>query len=117
MCAIICVLVKQYRSEFVIPTRACAIIAITFVMLGLVSPIFVFIRGLMERSLSLEYMEIIVKALGIAYLSHISAQLCRDFGEGSVASLIESAGRLEIMILSLPLINEIIAMSEEIMLW
>ncbi len=117
MCAIICVLVRQYRSEFVIPTRACAIIAMAFVMIGLVSPIFLFIRKLMERSLPLEYMEIIVKALGIAYLTHISAQLCRDCGEGSVATLIEGAGRLEIIILSLPLINKIIGMSEELMLW
>lgn len=117
MCAVACVLIKQYRAEFAAPARISAVIAVLFVAIGLIAPIFQFLKDLMGRSLPLEYMEIIVKALGIAYLTHISAELCRDCGEGSIASAIEAVGRLEIIILSLPLLNKIITMSEELMLW
>ena len=53
----------------------------------------------------------LLKALGISLLTHVCANVCRDSGEGSIASYVELGGRLEIVILALPLIKEIVDMA------
>ena len=61
------------------------------------------------------YVETLLKALGIAVITHVCATICRDSGEGSVAGYVELGGRIEIVILSLPLIREIISSSLELL--
>ncbi len=61
------------------------------------------------------YAEIVIKALGIAILSQITSQICRDCQNASVASGVELAAKFEIFILCLPLINEIIGYAVEIL--
>ncbi len=53
------------------------------------------------------YVSVMLKGFGVAVISHICATICRDCGKPSVADLVEVAGKLEIFILSLPLISDI----------
>ena len=62
-------------------------------------------------------MKILAKAMGIAYMTQISSELCRECGENNIAFGIESAGKIEIIILSLPLINQVIELSREMVSW
>lgn len=116
-CAILCVLVKNARSEFVIPSKLAAIIIVFSFVIVLINPIFNFLKSNMASSLPLEHMKILAKSLGIAYMTQISSELCRECGEGNIAFGIESAGKIEIIILSLPLINQIIEISREMISW
>ncbi len=52
---------------------------------------------------------IVLRALGIAWLTSAAAELCRASGESSVAGWIETAGRVELIALSLPLLKELLA--------
>lgn len=115
--AIICVLIKNYRGEFLIPVRVASVILIFGVVIVLVSPIVKFLSGIMGQAMPLEYMELILKALAIAYMTQISSEICRECGESSIALGIETVGKIEIVVLSLPLIKSIITMSEEFLLW
>ena len=60
--------------------------------------------------------EIMMKALGIAAVTHISADICRESGEGTVASQVEFVGRMEILILSLPLVLELLSLAKAFLL-
>ena len=53
------------------------------------------------------YVSVMLKGFGAAVLSHICATVCRDCGKPSIADLVETAGKLEIFILCLPLISDI----------
>ena len=64
-----------------------------------------------------EYIEIILKTLAIAYMTQISSEMCRESGASSIAFGIETVGKIEIVILSLPLINNIISMAGELLEW
>ncbi len=44
----------------------------------------------------------ILKITGAAFIADFSATLCRDMGEGTVASKIEMAGRIYIILLAVP---------------
>ena len=115
--AIVCVLIKNYRGEFLIPVRLASIILIFGALVVLISPIIKFLNNIMGQTMPLEYMEIVLKTLAIAYMTQISSELCRECGENSIAFGIETVGKIEIVILSLPLINNIISMSREFLQW
>lgn len=42
------------------------------------------------------------RALGIGFVAQIGADVCRDLGEGSVASCVEMVGRAEMLMICLP---------------
>ena len=58
---------------------------------------------------------LIFKALGICYLTQFSADICRDCGESAVASAAEIFGRIQLVLLSLPLFEELIERISDIM--
>ncbi len=49
-----------------------------------------------------------LKIIGIGYLFGICADICRELGEGTVAKGVEIAGRVEIITVTLPFLEEII---------
>ena len=117
MLAIICVLIKNYRSEFLIPTRLAGVILIFGALAVLLSPIVKLLHDIMGQSMPIEYMEIILKALAISYMTQISSEMCRECGESSIAFAVETVGKIEIVVLSIPLISNIISMSGELLEW
>lgn len=50
------------------------------------------------------YINIIFKIIGISYISEFGAGLCKDAGEGAIASKIEFAGKVMILATSAPII-------------
>lgn len=50
------------------------------------------------------YLQILLKMLGISYVSEFAASLCRDGGYSSAAGQIELFGRLSILLVSMPVI-------------
>lgn len=61
----------------------------------------------MDNSFS-AYISVLLKALGIASAVQITADICRDAGESSVASKVELAGKAEILLISLPMVKELL---------
>ena len=114
--AIICILVKNYRNEFLVHTRISGILIIFGALIGMLVPILQFIERLAGQTLPLEYIEIMLKSLEIAYLTQITSTFCTDCGENGIATTIDAAGKIEIVLLSLPLIEKILTMSEELLL-
>ena len=49
---------------------------------------------------------ILLKTLGVCFLTQLSADSCRDAGEGALAAKVELAGKLFIVILALPLFQQ-----------
>lgn len=50
----------------------------------------------------------LLKALGIAYVTELSAALCRDTNETSLAAGVELAGKAEILVISFPLLRQMV---------
>ena len=111
----LCVVIKHFRAEFIIPTRVAVTIIICGVVITLIDPIIEYFNSIMGQTLPLEYMKIILKSLAIAFIVQISSEICRDCGENNIASGIETIGKIEIILLSLPMINNIISMSRELL--
>ena len=59
--------------------------------------------------LKTDYLSLVLKAVGLAYLGEFAGQLCRDAGEGSLASKIDLGTKAVIMVMALPLLKTILS--------
>ena len=57
---------------------------------------------------SLEYTALMLRGLAIGLICRISGDVCRDCGEPTVASALESAGKLTILVLAMPVLSDIV---------
>jgi stage III sporulation protein AD len=61
------------------------------------------------------YINILLKIVGIAYIAEFGAEVCKDAGESSVASKIELAGKVTIVILAVPIITSLLDLVVKLM--
>ena len=57
---------------------------------------------------------VLMKALGIGVICQFTAELCRDAGESVLASRVEFFGKIEILLLSIPLLQKLLAFAKEL---
>jgi stage III sporulation protein AD len=117
LCALVAVVIKQMRTEFEMPVRLAGSIVLLGITIAIGIPLFSYLNEMITSSALSEYAGILIKALGIAVLTHITAEVCRDCGDASAASYVELAGKFEILLLSLPLVSSILGTAAEILNW
>lgn len=61
------------------------------------------------------YFITVLKITGIAYIAEFGAEICRDAGEGAIASKIEMAGKITIVVLAVPIITSLMDLILKIM--
>jgi len=106
--AIFAAMLKRYHQEYSIILSIAAGIIILFEIFANISPAIRQISTLLSSAgLTSEYTEILFKALGVCFLAQFAADSCRDAGESALASKVELAGKIAIVILSLPLFESI----------
>mgnify|MGYP004612167799 FL=1 len=91
-------------------TAVIAAVCITFVaVIKYVFPAIGVLNGLFETTGSeSEYFAAALKSLGIAYISGFVADVCRDFGQNSIAAKAEFAGRCAVFLISVPMMTGIV---------
>lgn len=115
--AVAALIVKQLRGELALTVRLSGSIVLLGIVLGLMAPICVYLEQLAQSVGLDEYGKVLLKAFGVAMLTQLGAELCRDCGEGTVAGCVELAGRCEILLLSLPLISSVLDTARELLAW
>lgn len=109
--SILLVVVRVQRPEMAVQL-SIAIGAIIF--LSLVGKLIEVVQLLMDlalrSSVNRTYLTVLLKVIGVAYITEFGAQICKDAGENSVASKIEFAGKVMIMVMALPILLAILEM-------
>ncbi len=110
------VLLKQYKPEYaMLVSLAAAALIFGWILVDLI-PAFSVMRELMERAaLSSEVVKILIKALGVCSLCELAGQVCREAGQLAIASKIDLAGKVTILLLALPLFRELLELSLSLM--
>lgn len=84
-------------------------IVIFLFLIGKIEAVIQILEDLAVRSgIQMVYLKTILKIIGIAYIAEFGAQIVRDAGQESIASKIELAGKVLIMVLAIPIISIII---------
>ncbi|MCY7572489.1 stage III sporulation protein AD [Bacillus sp. FSL W8-0645] len=61
-----------------------------------------------SAGVNMNYVETILKIIGIAYIAEFGAQLTKDAGQGAIASKIELGGKILILVMAVPILTVII---------
>ncbi len=117
LCVAVTAILKQLRPDMVAFVRIGCTVAICTLALGVVSPMLAYVRSLFTGTSFGEIGSILLKALGVALLAQICADICRDCGENSAASGVELVAKLEILLLCLPMLEKVISTAREVLSW
>jgi stage III sporulation protein AD len=107
--------IKQWKSDFLPLVRIGAVVLCGTVLIANAKPLLSLVTTFEKNASASKYIEILFKGLGIVILTGISSDICRDSGEGTLATHIETVGKLELLLLCIPLIEEIFATAEKLL--
>ncbi len=54
------------------------------------------------------YIKVILKMIGIAYLSEFTASICKDAGQNTIAGQVDFFGRMSMIAVSLPILRSLL---------
>lgn len=103
--------VKKDKPEFaLLISLVCAIIIAFEVIKGVGNVMGQIDRIIVQCGIDIMYLEVSLKAMGIAYVSQFAAEILRDGGEGAIASKVEMAGKVAILIITVPVLGALLEM-------
>lgn len=109
LCTLLSSVVKGFKKEFSIYIIIASGLLFFSVISDYTLEIFTHIETLCQRvGIDFEFAEIILKVTGIAYISEFTSSVCRDSGETSLALKVDLAGKLIILLASLPVMESLI---------
>jgi len=109
------VTVKQHRADYAVFVEICAISIVAVFALNYATDALMQVSSLVELSgVGTDYINILIKSFGIAVITQFAGDVCRDNGNSALASCIELAGRLVIVVLSIPLIRSVSQLAMEL---
>lgn len=109
LAAILLVVVRQARPELAVPLSLVAGALLLLFVLAQVGAVVRLVEGLVARAdVEFQYVDSLLKIIGIAYLAEFGAQVCRDAGEGALAAKVELAGKVFILLLAVPIVIAVV---------
>jgi len=106
---VLLLVIRQQRPEIAVLLGLVVGVAIFFMVAQRLVAVVDFLRDLASRAKVDDlYLNTILKIVGIAYIAEIGAQVCRDAEENSVASKVELAGKVLILVLAMPIVMAIL---------
>ena len=100
---------RQHSPEYGIYAALAVGILILLYISGYLQEAIRFLTSMAERTgLGARSIGILLKVMGIAYLTEFSAQLCKDAGYGAIAMKVELAGKLMILVTALPVFQSLV---------
>ena len=109
--ALCAVVVKKNVAELGMVLALCAGAIILSCSLGALEGVKELMDTLADTAgLSPAVLAPVVKTVGIAVLTRVSTELCRDAKEGGIAAFVETAGAAAALLVSLPLLKTVLSM-------
>jgi stage III sporulation protein AD len=102
---VLTVVLRREKPELALGVAVTAGVIIFLGFVGKIGAVVTVVNGVANRAgLNMVYLDTILKIVGIAYLADFGAQICRDAGEGALATKVEFAAKVLILMLALPIV-------------
>lgn len=106
---VIIIIIKQYRPEFAIYISIITgIIILSFIIDKLSGTINLLSDLSNKLNNGQEFLKILVKITGIAFLTEFAVSICKDAGESAIGSKIDLGGKVIIIAMSIPIISSML---------
>lgn len=106
---VIIIMLKQYRPEYAIFISILTGILILFLVMDRLTGIINLIESIQDKfSINTQFIALLIKITGIAFLSEFAVSVCKDSGEAAIASKIEIGSKIIIISMSIPIISSLL---------
>lgn len=106
---ILIIIIKQYRPEFALYISLIAGALILYFALDEIKNVIELLKQICEKSgINSKFLSILIKMTGIAFLSEFAISICKDAGEGAIASKVELGSKAIIISMSVPIIYNLL---------
>ena len=106
---IMIIILKNYRPEMALVHSIITGIGIMLYAISKMSSVINVLNDLVSKSgVNTDFLLIIIKVIGIAYIVEFGKNVCIDAGQSSIATKLEMAGKVVIVVLTIPLISSLV---------
>ena len=113
---IIIIIVRQYKPEFTLYVSLLAgAIILLFIMDKLNGIINLLTTLANKTAINNEFLTLLIKITGIAFLTEFAVSICKDTGESAIANKVDMGGKVIIVSMSIPIISSLLETVIEIL--
>ncbi len=106
---IIIIIIKQYRPEFTVYVSLIAGAIILILIMDKISAIINLLTNLSQKTaINNEFLVLLIKITGIAFLTEFAVSICKDTGETAIANKVDMGGKVIIISMSIPIIASLL---------
>lgn len=106
---IIIVIVRQYKPEFTLYVSLLAGTIILLFVMDKLSEIINLLTSLSNKTaVNNEFLKLLIKITGIAFLTEFAVSICKDTGETAIANKVDMGGKVIIVAMSIPIISSLL---------
>ena len=106
---VLIIILKQYKPEYALYISLIASALIIFLLLDKLSGIIDLLGNLANRmNGTSDFLKILIKITGIAFLTEFAVSICKDAGESAIASKVDLGGKIIIVTMSIPIISSML---------
>lgn len=107
--------IKEERPEMAL---LVSILAGVFILLGTMGKLKIIVDTINDFSTSYgvntEYIGVLVRIIGIAYITEFMSEICRDAGQNSIASKLDLVGKVTILTMAIPIMISVMELLKKI---
>jgi stage III sporulation protein AD len=108
VCVVLLALVRQAKPEMAIPLTLGAVMAVFLMVADKLAAVFMLVEDLSHVArLNAAYLNVILKVIGVAYITEFGVQICRDAGESALSAKVEFAGKVLVLLLAVPVVRAV----------
>ena len=113
---IIIIIIRQYKPEFTLYVSLLAGALILLFIMDELTGIIDLLTSLSNKtSINNEFLKLLLKITGIAFLTEFAVSICKDTGESAIANKIDMGGKVIIISMSIPIISSLLEIILEIL--
>lgn len=111
--AIICIfcssVLKKYNQEFATLVSVCGGVIIFLLCVEELKTVIVFFTKMYDMTnLNFDFITLLFKALGVAYVTEFAVDIAEDFGNKMIASKVLLGGKIVLCGMTLPILNRLL---------
>mgnify|MGYP003312260167 CR=1 FL=1 len=113
--SILAIVLKKNNAEysFILTISASAII-ITYIAGALIEAIGGVKHIFAMSDMSISYLTLLLKCVGICFLTEFTCDTCKDAGQAALSDIVLFSGRIFVLVSALPLFTELLNMVTEL---
>ena len=114
--AALSLMLRQYRPEYaVFVSLGGSVVALLWLLQGIAQVMEELEQFFQGSLISGELIQVVMKCLGVCILTELAGQTCRDAGENAIAAKVELAGKVTLVLVSLPLFQRLLEVAERLL--